>query len=853
MAIRKDGPSSRQFKPVTLRGNVALSGLRRAGVSKEMASAVEHAPAGAVVAWGVPFRVGKVVAVTNKPVTVKVAPLKAPWVVFLHTSDVRPRTTDAKGFLISKRGGGELGEPAAEYVVVYADGSEQRLPIRRRREIGMFQRRWSENCFDAVVDSKPRPTGMGGQDILRMGEWGARQTRVDTGEGRPWLNWLWAWANPHPRKAITAIRFEPRVGSVVVLGLAAGRASDMPFRWQRRRKAILTLPKGVKFNPALDGEGMLKQIRLDMGQVISAIRRPIYPDRTWSRTPNNALPDISDREILVEYTAHPDARFHLPGGKTVPAARVASAGRSGPIRAVAPSEQRVTIRVVDKKTRRPVPVKLHLHGEAGEYLAPVDRHRIPNPFHFQDYSVDFLHQGMHWCTYIDGETDVFLPPGRVYLEVSKGFEIRPVRRVLRVTGRTRRITIEVAKVLPWRQAGWVSADTHVHFLSPLSALLEGAGEGVNIVNLLATQWGELVTNAGDFDGKTTFGSREAGGDGEHMVRVGTENRQHILGHISLLGYGGRMIAPTTTGGPDESAIGDPVGVLMTDWARQCRAQGGLVVMPHFPSPRAESAAILVNEDADAVEMTSWGDLYGGIDPYSLGDWYRYLNCGYLVPAVGGTDKMSAGTAVGTVRTYARINRNRAFTYAAWQDAVRRGQTFVTYGPLMEFAVEGKPAGTRMKMKSTGGTVDVTWEAATVTMPMTRVEVMVNGEVRASRRIRPDADRGHFSLKVDRSCWIALLIRGRYRGKPEVIAAHSSPVMIDVKNSPLLAAADAVTILEQIEGTLAFLDTVGTRAETAAYKRMRLILTGAHRRLHNRMHRLGRYHDHNPATDHAEHH
>jgi len=29
-------------------------------------------------------------------------------------------------------------------------------------------------------------------------------------------------------------------------------------------------------------------------------------------------------------------------------------------------------------------------------------------------------------------------------------------------------------------------------------------------------------------------------------------------------------------------------------------------------------------------------------PYSLSDWYRYLNCGYLVAAVGGTDKMSAG-------------------------------------------------------------------------------------------------------------------------------------------------------------------------------------------------------------------
>ena len=44
----------------------------------------------------------------------------------------------------------------------------------------------------------------------------------------------------------------------------------------------------------------------------------------------------------------------------------------------------------------------------------------------------------------------------------------------------------------------------------------------------------------------------------------------------------------------------------------------------------------------------------------------------------------------------------------------------------------------------------------------------------------------------------------------MIAAHSSPVMVQIEGSPLLAAADAVTILEQIEGSLVYLDTVGTK-------------------------------------------
>ena len=87
----------------------------------------------------------------------------------------------------------------------------------------------------------------------------------------------------------------------------------------------------------------------------------------------------------------------------------------------------------------------------------------------------------------------------------------------------------------------------------------------------------------------------------------------------------------------------------------------------------------------------------------------------------------------------------------------------------------------------------------------------------------------------------------------MIAAHSTPVMVQVAGSPMLAAADALTILDQIEGAIAYLDTVGTRAETAAWRRMRLVLEGAHRSLHNRMHAQGRFHGHAPPRDHPEHH
>jgi len=213
--------------------------------------------------------------------------------------------------------------------------------------------------------------------------------------------------------------------------------------------------------------------------------------------------------------------------------------------------------------------------------------------------------------------------------------------------------------------------------------------------------------------------------------------------------------------------------------------------------------------------------------------------------------MSATTAVGAVRTYAQIDG--AFTYDAWKHAIRRARTFVTYGPLLEFAVDGQPMGSRIQMGPSGGTVDVTWDAASATVPMSRVELIVNGEVREGKSVGKWLGNGHWSVRLDRSSWLALLVRGHYADKPEIIAAHSSPVMVKVGDSPLLAAADALTILDQIEGAVAWLDTVGTRAETAAWRRMRLVLTSVHRTLHNRMHQRGHFHKHTPADDHAEHH
>ena len=838
-------PASPHFTPVDL---TAVFNADRASLPDSLRFAGEAAwTFGAQTLLGMPFQLGQpkapnVICLDQAEVAVALGDAPARYLVFLHAVEDQ-RGSDVP---VTNNDGNQLGDHVSDYILEYADGASATIPVLRRFAIQQSHIRWGASPFEAVPATAPSmaPTPGDARALGRMADGVTRISVERASSGRDLAGenlWLYALPNPNPEKPIRRVRLVPRGQRSVVYGLAWTGLDEHPLRPGLRQKLRLDLPANARLNKL----GQYEDLALDLGTVITADQALSYDAEQWSGRAPEVQPAASETAVVVEYAAHPAARLYAGDPSSAVGYDLSRPDVSG-IQPIAPARRPVRLRVVERGSPVPAPARLHLHGAAGEYLPPRGHHRRVSGYWFDDNYAEFVN-GRNAYSYIPGECVVDLPLGEVFVEATRGLEVLPARRALQVTPDTQEITLELERALSWRQAGWVTADTHVHFLSPQTAWLEGAAEGVNVVNLLASQWGEMFSNVGDFDGRSTLGAKDFGGDGEFLVRVGTENRMQVLGHISLLGYDGPMIQPLCTGGPSESAVGDPQELAMAEWAAQCIAQNGLVVMPHAPDPQCERAADIVLGLVHAIEMMTFNPYDRQITPYGLADWYRYLNLGYALPIVGGSDKMSAASLLGGVRTYAHLGE-RDFSYENWKAAVRAGNTFATVGPLASIQVEGQAPGGQVRLPAGGGTVAVTWKVESTSVPIEQVEIIAGGLV--VEQSNPGSAgqsaagayfaSGSAQIKVAGSTWIALRVRGSLRSRAvrDDIAAHTSAVQVLVGQAPIFSQPDAAAVLAQIEGSLRFVDTLAPRPDAARFAQMRATLEAAHRQLHAR---VGQHH------------
>jgi hypothetical protein len=737
----------------------------------------------------------------------------------------------------------KVGQLLAEATLVYQDGSEVSSPIRRRFEVNPPSGPWGHECFNALPSSMWEAMKLTDALPNAMG-WGNLQT-IARGRG-PGLGQLWIWAleNPHPDRAVKAMRvLSLSEDPLVLCGLTLFHGDGHPLRRERRALYRITLPSATAEQPNR------WKVAVDLGVVVRTYVLPPFDAEGWVRADGAGFGERSERpnsatQLFAEVAASPDAtlevrdttsgtRYEFDLIRAVPGREIVARQGGSRIEVLEREKTWIHGQVVDSATGRPTPARLAFRSKDGRYIPPYGHRAEINNGWFQDYGAD-LKIGPNSYAYVDGTFQVELPVGELYVEFSKGFEYKPVREKLEIKPSQRELKLPIEKHVDLRSKGWVTADTHVHFLSPSTAILEAQAEGLNLVNLLAAQWGDLYTNVGDLP----FGPLTSP-DNETIVWVGTENRQHLLGHVALLGGRGQPVFPMSADNPSEAFIGDPLWASMAEWADACREREGVVVAVHFPNPIAELAADIVLGKIDAVELYPQGD--GGFRTLGYNDWYRYLNCGYRVTAAGGTDKMGAGTQVGGNRTYAYLGKEE-FSFPSWAKAVRAGRTFATSGPLLLLQAAGSMPGDEIVMRKGEGTVDVSVEAISH-VPLHRLEIVHNGRIVTSREDKAGTRRLTISesVKVRAPGWLAARCSstmGPSLAARFGIAAHTSPVYLRVKGEQQFSAPALTYLLTLVEGTQGYVEKLATRPDDERFARVLKVFAEAREHLHRRLHRHG---------------
>ena len=487
-----------------------------------------------------------------------------------------------------------------------------------------------------------------------------------------------------------------------------------------------------------------------------------------------------------------------------------------------PGNARIKLRI-QTPGGTPTGLRLRVTNAAGDYFAPLGH--LPTPDYTRRNANDLiLGDGdttpleVHALVYDGAEID--LPPGHYNFHANKGYEYQTIDALIDVTATQRmNVTLPLRKFADFEARGWIPGDTHMHFPDPSGIRYQMECEGLRVCSLLLLKSGYKTGRPGDghFENIEHFtGKLSPVSDANHFVQVGEEFRHGLLAHLIFQNLKS-IVWPVSVGGLREGGAGGFDWPMMLDAADDARAQGALVTWAHWPYPSLEAPLDIALGRIDSIDLLTTGnpfqhhpilaDVYKMRGPavYSLAPvdvYYHYLNCGFRLALSSGSDKMALNPPMGSARTY--VKTDGPLTYQSWIEGIRKGRTFASNYPLLEFTVNGKEAGETLAL--TAGKVKLAVRAHAVSLePYEQLEIIYNGKV--IRSVKPSG--GHFdadfdeSIEVDRGGWIAARAHGRkmlpygatWWQMP--VFAHSSPVYLNMPGRRALAAESARLFLDQL--------------------------------------------------------
>ncbi|MGO8735098.1 MAG: CehA/McbA family metallohydrolase [Terriglobia bacterium] len=412
-------------------------------------------------------------------------------------------------------------------------------------------------------------------------------------------------------------------------------------------------------------------------------------------------------------------------------------------------------RVIDAATGLPTAARVQGTGADGRAYAPADTYARAS-----SSGAAYFHT--------TGEFTVELPPGRMTLEVIKGFEYEPVKQQLQiVAGRTTSATFSLRRIADLPAQGWYSGSTHVHMNyggnfhdTPENLAQMASAEDLHMVNAMASNKDNRVIDWQYFRPDRQDYPLQKAVPGVRIM-FGEEYRPAFWGHTFLLGMRDHLVSPFTAN--YEGTAIDSLYPTNTDVFRKVKAQGGVTgyVHPFGDSDPVESGygakGFPVDAALGALDALEWS----GAVRAEMGVWHRLLNNDIALVPTGGEDSendLHALRTLGAIRTFAHLDG--PLSGDAWLEALSRGRTFFSTSPLLDLKVEGKLPGSTLRLPAGGGTVLIEASLKSV-VPVSKVVLYHRRGVLREIPVNSDGKSAHFRepVRLAESDWISLAAEG----------------------------------------------------------------------------------------------
>ena len=149
-----------------------------------------------------------------------------------------------------------------------------------------------------------------------------------------------------------------------------------------------------------------------------------------------------------------------------------------------------TVRILDN-IGQPTAARVRFTDLKGSYFAP-ENHSSEFPITSagvpESNEQDVMMDKNRRFAYVDGSFTIDLPPGKVRIEVLKGFLYQIYDDTVEISDIEGPFDIQLEKWFEEPEDNWYSGDVHVHFINPESALLEMKAEDLNVCNVLISDF-----------------------------------------------------------------------------------------------------------------------------------------------------------------------------------------------------------------------------------------------------------------------------------------------------------------------------------------------------------------------------